>query len=442
VDNAAVEAATTAPARAPGLPGPPLLGDLMSMRRDPLGTLRALAARGEVTLLRLGLHHAHLFVRPEHLERILLDDRYEKRFRTYKKMKIVLGEGLITSNGERWRQSRQLAQPALHKSRIGAYAGAMARAAERSCEAWSDGERDMLGEMLTLSQQIVSETLFGAAGPGDDEAAVAAALGEASAQLSARMLQIVDLPLWIPTRANRRLRAAIRAIDARVASLVAVRRREGGPRDDLLGMLLEGGLDDRQLRDELVTLFTAGQETVACTLSWALWLLSRHAEAERALHDELRRVLGGRPAGIDDLPQLPWTRMIVQEALRLYPPLWLLNRTVREEDEIGGYRIRRGSQVFFSPYLTHRHPALFPEPDAFQPQRFADEGRWPRFAFLPFSGGQRQCIGHAFAMVEAQIVLATIAQRWQLEPAGPPLEVEAGVTLRPKGRVLVRLRRH
>src|SRR5262249_29687939 len=157
-------AATAAPLRAPRLPGSPLLGDLMSMRRDPLGTLRALAARGEVTLLRLGVHHAHLFVRPDHLEAILLDDRYEKRFRTYQKMKLVLGEGLVTSNGERWRQSRQLAQPALHRSRISGYAAAMARSAERCCEAWSDGERDMLGEMLTLSQRIVSETLFGATG--------------------------------------------------------------------------------------------------------------------------------------------------------------------------------------------------------------------------------------------------------------------------------------
>ena len=461
LDNSTAAQATAISIRPPSLPGLPVLGHLLEMRRDPLGTLRGLAARGDVTVLKLGLHHAHLIVLPEHLEKVLLDDRYQKQFRTYRKMKLVLGEGLVTSNGARWKASRQLAQPGFHRAQIAASAAVMARAAQVRCDGWVEGERDLLAEMLGLSEQIISAALFGAEGEigtkgqigvkpaggevGEAGAAaregIAAALGEASSQLSRRMLQIVDLPLWVPTRANRRLRAAIATIDDRVEGFVAA-RLAGPPRDDLLGLLLAAELDPRQLRDELVTLFTAGQETVGCALAWLFWLLSRHPEAERALHDELASVLSGRAPAVSDLARLPWTRMIVQETLRLHPPLWLLNRTATEEDELGGVRIRKGSQVFFSPYLTHRHPALFRDPDAFRPERFLDEARWPRFAFLPFSGGPRQCIGHAFAMVELQIVLATVAQQWRLSsPDGRDPEPDPGVTLRPKGGLRLRLSR-
>jgi len=444
LDNSTAAEATAISIRPPSLPGLPVLGHLLEMRRDPLGTLRGLAALGDVTLLKLGMHHAHLIVLPEHLEKVLLGDRYEKRFRTYRKMKLVLGEGLVTSNGARWKASRQLAQPGFHRAQIGASAAAMARAAQARCDRWVEGERDLLAEMLGLSEEIISAALFGAevaeAG-AEDRGGIAAALGEASSQLSRRMLQIVDLPLWVPTRANRRLRAAIGTIDDRVKGFVAA-RLAGPQREDLLGMLLAADLEPRQLRDELVTLFTAGQETVGCALAWLFWLLSRHPEAERALHDELASVLNGRAPTLEDLARLPWTRMIVQETLRLHPPLWLLNRTATEEDQLGGFRIRKGSQVFFSPYLTHRHPALFRDPDAFLPQRFQDEARWPRFAFLPFSGGPRQCIGHAFAMVELQIVLATVAQRWRLSsPDGRDPEPDPGVTLRPRGGLRLRLDR-
>ena len=452
-DGAATDSLSLAHAPTPG--GLPLLGNLLALRRDPLETLRSAQREcGDVVRLRLGLHHVLLLVRPEHLERVLLDLRYEKRFRVYRKMQIVLGEGLVTSNGELWKRQRRLAQPAFHRRRIADLGVEVVGCAEALAERWSKGAGgvvDVLADTMGLSLEVVSRTLFGTSSDAERSAKIADALGESSRQLSRRMLAIVDLPLWVPTPANRRLAAAIRTLDGAVRSFIEERRRSGEERDDLLGMLLAArdgdsgtGMDDVQLRDELVTLFAAGQETTALALAWTFWLLSQEPDAERELHEELALVLGGRAPAIADLPQLPYTLQVLKEAIRLYPPLWLLNRTAREDDEIAGYRIRAGSHVFFSPFLTHRHPELWPEPDRFRPGRFASPqfADLPRFAYLPFSGGPRQCIGHDLALVQAQLVLATLAQRFRLAALpGQQVVPEAAVTLRPGRELPMRLSR-
>jgi cytochrome P450 len=244
----------------------------------------------------------------------------------------------------------------------------------------------------------------------------------------------------------------VKTLDEAVYAIVEQRRRDGTGHHDLLSMLLAArdeetgeGMSDAQLRDEMVTLIVAGHETVASALTWAWYLLAQHPDAERRLHDELAAVLGVRPPAVQDLPTLPYTRMVVEETLRLYPPAWLITRRALKTDEIGGYGIPAGALVVVSPYLTHRHPSFWENPERFEPERFAPErSERPRFAYFPFGGGPRLCIGNNFALMEAQLVLAAVAQRYRLELArNTPVEVVPGVTLRPRGGLPVRLhKRH
>jgi cytochrome P450 len=291
--------------------------------------------------------------------------------------------------------------------------------------------------MTRLTLRVVGETLL-----GHDPTAEADRVGEALAFLlriaNDRTSRLLPLPPVLPTNENLRLRKALAALDSIVLRMIEERRKNGAHRPDLLAMLMEArdeetgaALDDRQLRDEVMTIFLAGHETTANALTWTWYLLARYPAALRALQGELRDVLGGRAPGADDLARLPLTRATIEESMRLYPPAWIISRSVNGQDEIGGFEIPGRSLVFVSPYVVHRNPRLWPDPEGFDPQRFMTPP--PRGAYFPFGSGPRQCIGNGFASMEAELVLATLAQRVRFELVpGHPVAPEPSITLRPR----------
>jgi cytochrome P450 len=442
---------------APGPPGLPLLGNLLRLRGDRLGFLLGAAREfGGVVRLPIAMQLAHLVTDPAGVKRVLQDnaDNYGRETRSIAVLRATLGEGLLTTAGEGWRRKRRLAQPAFHKQRLAGFAATMAEAAAACVERWRPlAERgtafDVAPEMARLTLHILGLCIFerDLTGEADSIAqAVVAALHHTVDNLGA----LFPLPESVPTPANRRFKAALRELDRVVLGLIDERRRSGQDRGDLLSMLLAArdeetgeGLSDRQLRDELMTLLLAGHETTAMSLSWTLYLLSLHPAVRRAVEEEARAVLGQRRPGAEDLPRLRVTRMVLEESMRLYPPAWLITRSVTADDEIGGYRIPAGTGVLLSPYVTHRDPALWDNPEGFDPERFAPEraedAARPRYAYFPFGGGPHLCIGAGFAMMEAAIILATIARSLRLDLVpGRPVEVQPLVTLRPKAGIWMR----
>jgi cytochrome P450 len=348
----------------------------------------------------------------------------------------VFGKGLLTSEGELWARQRSLIQPAFHRERIQGYARTMSRLAAERAASFAPGQtRDLHAEMMSLTLAIVGETLF-----GSDVAGAAGAVGEALGVALEEFPALLNplrrlLSRILPTPRARRLEAAVDRLDAIVLGLVAERRRSGadsGGGSDVLSMLLAAGMDDRQVRDEAMTLFLAGHETTALALTFALHLLALHPEADARAASELAS-LGG-PAGFDDLPRLPYLDAVVKEALRLYPPAWAITRLAIEDVDLAGLRVRKGDSVLVTPWVTHRDARLFPEPQRFRPERWLDSPPPPRFAYLPFGAGPRVCIGASFAQTEAVLVLAALLSRFRFELArDPAVELQASITLRPKG---------
>ncbi|HET7786576.1 MAG TPA: cytochrome P450 [Myxococcales bacterium] len=431
------------PSRAPGPRGHLLLGSLPEVRRDPIRMfLEAFHAYGDVVRFRFGPMVGHLVSSPAGVNHVLAENNknYGKRTRGYRNLRYVLGNGLLTSEGEFWKRQRRIAQPAFHRQRIAGFAGAMVRAAEEaaaSLEARRGADVDMHQEMMRLTLRIVGETLL-AYDPSDAASEVGAALHFLLSIANKRASRVLHLPPSVPGFENRRFRRALATLDQVVLRIIAERRRNPGDRGDLLSMLMESrdedtgeSMDDRQLRDEAMTIFLAGHETTANALTFTWLLLSRYPATFRDLRAELALVLGGRSPTLADLPRLTLTRRILQESMRLYPPAWIIGRSVIGPDEIGGYRIPAGSILFVSPYVVHRHPALWDDPEGFDPQRFAQEP--PRGAYFPFGGGPRMCIGNGFASMESELLLATLAQRVRpdLVP-GHRVELEPSITLRPR----------
>jgi cytochrome P450 len=341
-------------------------------------------------------------------------------------------------------------QPGLHRERLAGYGRVMVDYAERMQADWEAGRTlNVHDEMMRLALAIAGRTLF------DVDVEHEAQEVDEVLDLSLRMFRYAVLPLgtlleYIPLGWVRQLHRARRRMDELIARMIAERRREGTDRGDLLSMLLQaqdelgdtGGMTDRQLRDELVTLLMAGHETTANALSWSWYLLSQHPAVEAKLHAELDAVLGGRVPTPADAPRLVYTRSVVAEAMRLFPPAWILEREVAEEFEAGGYRFSPGTMVFMSQYLTHRDPRWWPAPTRFDPDRWTPEQieARPKFSYFPFGGGTRICVGEHFAWLEATLVLAAVARRWQLRYDEPHAPVpEASVTLRPRGGLRMRL---
>lgn len=361
--------------------------------------------------------------------------------RALQEAKRILGDGLLTSEGELHLRQRRLIQPLFHADRVAGFAAEMVNAAQRVSGRWRDGAQlDLAGQMTELTLAIVGRTLF-AADVERDARDVGAALTVALEAFDRFLVPGAALLELLPLPSSRRFRSARRRLDTIIERLIDERLAGPGRHGDLLTMLLEardegggGAMSRRQIRDEAITILLAGHETTAQALSWTWYLLSQSPEAESRLHEELDRVLAGRPPGAADAQRLPYTRAVVTESMRLYPPAWSIARRALAELELGGYRITRRSIVVTSPWIVHRDERWFPEPGRFEPGRWlVDDPARPRFAYFPFGGGTRICIGERFAWTEAILVLATLASRWRatLVP-DHPVEPLPRITLRPR----------
>ena len=438
-------------------PGPPprrwLTGNLPDFVPDRLEFLTDCARRyGDVVALRLGPRRLLVVNHPDLVEDVLVTQnrRFIKHF-ALRRARRALGKGLLTSEGDFWRRQRRLAQPGFHRERIAAYADVMVAFAERLLATWEDGQRrDAQNDMMRLTLEFVAKTLFDADVTGES-AEASIAMEALLAGFTARLDRMFPLPEWIPTPANLRTARATRRLDRILLGIIARRRASGEDRGDLLSMLLHAqdeedgtGMDDRQLRDEAMTLFLAGHETTANTLAWAWFLLSEHPAVERRLHEELDGVLGGHPPTVADLPRLPYAEAVITEALRLYPTVWLLGREAIEPCAVGGYEVPVGRTVFMSQWVIHRDGRFYDDPLSYRPERWLDglARRLPRYAYFPFGGGPRICIGSGFAQMEAVLLLATIARRYRLrlEPGAVVTPVPT-MTLRPKAGIPVVLQR-
>ncbi len=383
----------------------------------------------------------------------LIEEVLVTNARKYSKGKVlranrhVFGEGLLTSEGDFWLRQRRLAQPAFHRARIASYAATMVEYTRRMLDDWRGGEeRDAHQEMMRLTLQIVGKTLFDADVERDAQE-VGKSL-ELLLEIGANFRRAIFVPHWLPTSTNLRVKREIAQIEKILYRIIAERRASGRDAGDLLSMLLsardEDGsrMTDRQLRDEAITLFLAGHETTASTLSWTWWLLAQNPRVEAKLHAELDAVLGDRAPTLDDLPKLGYTEHVITESLRLYPAAWGMARLAVEDHEIAGYPVTKGMGVAMAQWVVHRDPRWYDAPEEFRPERWEDDllKRLPRFAYFPFGGGPRQCIGNTFALMEATLILATIARKFRLRlVSNHPVVPLASITLRPRHGVRVTL---
>ena len=411
----------------PGPKGHWLRGSIREFARDRLGFLdENFRSYGDVVAFRLGPYRIVQVNHPDLIEDVVVtrNRSFIKHF-ALKQTKTTLGKGLLTSEGDFWRRQRKLAQPAFHRDRIAGYADVMVRYGERMLNSWADGQvRDVQDDMMRLTLEIVAKTLFDAEMAGE-AADASAAMDTLMRCFTARLNSPVKLPEWVPTPVNLRLRRSIARLDRIIFRFIAERRASNEERDDLLSMLLnardedDSRMTDRQLRDELMTLFMAGHETTANTLAWAFWLIALNPEAETRLHAELDEVLNGRAPTCADLPRLPFTGHVVTETLRLYPTVWLIGREAIEPVRVGDYQLNRGTTVYMSQWVVHRDPRWYDDPLSYRPERWEDglAKRLPRYAYFPFGGGPRLCIGNNFALMEATLLIATIARRFRLRLA-------------------------
>jgi cytochrome P450 len=437
----------------PGPKGRLLFGNLLDFAHRRLDFLTACAEQyGDVCSFRFGPRRIYLVSHPDLIEQVLVTDakHYTKHFgaRMYKP---VLGNGLVTSEGDFWLRQRRLAQPAFLRQRLVGYAPVMVALTQKMLdEAWRDGLRvDVHAQMSQLTSAIALKTLFDLDG-GADREAYTDALREVFDLLKQRFYSFVPVPRWLPTPRNLRLWRSLRKLRGLVDGFIRAGRARKVPGDDLLSRLIhacdEDGtrMTDRQLRDEAMTLYLAGHETTALTLSWAWYLLALHPHVEERLADEWSKVLAGRAPTAADLPRLTYTEHVITEAMRVRPPVYLIGREAVDDRELGGYRVRRGTTIFLSQWVTHRDGRFYDDPLEFRPERW--EGglaqRLPKYAYFPFGGGPRVCIGNGFAMMEAVLLLATFGQhyRFTLEPE-PPVTFDLGITLLPQNGIPAVLRK-
>jgi len=419
-----------------------------ALNQSPLEMFSELARYGDIVGIRV-VNFRNIFVNhPDLIEEVLIGHprRYTKG-RVLRANRHVFGQGLLTSEGDFWLRQRRLVQPAFHRTQISAYAETMVEYAQRMLESWHGGEeRDVHQEMMRLTLQIVVKTLFDA-----DVARDAQDVGkslELLLELGANFRRTLFIPPWMPTPTNLRIKREIAFIESILYRIIGERRASGRDTGDLLSMLLhaqdEDGsrMTDKQLRDETITLFLAGHETTASSLSWTWWLLARNPAVEAKLHGELDGVLGGRAPSLEDLPRLPYTGNVITESLRLYPPAWGLARVAVENHELAGYPVKKGMGVAMAQWVVHRDTRWYDAPEEFRPERWEGDfiKRIPRFAYFPFGGGPRQCIGNSFALMEGALILATISQKYRLRlvPDHPVVPL-ASITLRPRYGVRVRL---
>jgi cytochrome P450 len=442
---------------APRVPGWPILGALPGITR--LGALeyftRCWEKYGDTFRLRLGPRDVVCVTHPDAVEHVLVTHR-EKYVKgpTYQGLRLLTGDGLLTLEGDPWRKRRRMAQPAFHKESIRSLVEAMARVTGEVFDEWlarmpNGGTFEAHEEMMYLALEIVGETLFGER-LGKSSGESSAAFGAALEALSNRGNIPVAIPLSVPTPGNIRLRKALTLLDEMVYSIISRARRIDDGRATLMRMLIDArdadtgeALTDRELRDEVITLVLAGHETTALLLTWGFTLLGRHPEIISRMRAEVSEVLGDRVPTAEDLPKLVYVRQVIDEILRLRTPTWALGRDIAEDDVLCGMKVYKGETVMPLVFLTHRHPAIWEDPERFDPERFAParaKGRH-HWAYVPFSAGPRMCIGNLFTLAEAQVILAMMLQRGDFELASlKPVPTKPMMTLRPGGPVNVRVR--
>ena len=420
---------------------------LRALQYRPLAFLASLARDyGDASRFRVGPQPVFFFAHPDHVREVLVTKNASFiKGLALQRTKVVLGEGLLTSEGELHKRQRRLAQPAFHRERIQRYGEVMVEKASRARERWRDGEElDVAHEMMRLTLAVVAQTLFDA--DVDDEAdEIGAALTDIMLMFPLLVHPLGTTLLRFPFLPQvRRFRRSLGRLDRTIYAIIEERRRANVDRGDLLSMLIlatdvegdGGGMSDAQLRDETMTLFLAGHETTANALAWTLYQLAREPEVERELHRELDTVLGGRLPTPADFPRLPYTEMVLAESMRLYPPAWGIGRYAVEEVQIGDWTVPQKGLVLVSQWVTHRDARFWPDPLRFDPLRFTPEAKAsrPKLAYFPFGAGPRICIGESFAWMEGVLLLATLAQRWRFV-RGNDVEPQALITLRPKARM-------
>ncbi len=430
--------------RPSGPRGAPLIGHALEFARDSLELMtRAAREHGPVARLRMFDRELLLLTDPADIEQVLVRDSgsYIKDKFTHD-LSRALGNGLVTSEGAHWKRQRKLMAFAFTPKKIAAYANTMTQVAAHECASWAPGQVvNLHQEMSRITLEIVAKVLFHA-----DIEADARVVEHSMAVLNHFFAESVEaavrLPPWIPTPANVRLNRAVRRIDDILFQIIKQRRKQAESGDDLLGAMLTAkddsgkGMSDQELRDECITLFIAGHETTALALTHCLYLLAQHRHVREQFHAELGTVLGGRMPTAEDAKALQVTERIIKESMRVYPPVWVIGREATREVELGGYAIKPGTQLILPQWVVHRDPRFFPDPEEFDPDRFLPERckAWPRFAYFPFGGGPRVCVGNHFAMMEATLLLALFGQRFHFElMPGERLEFRPSVTLRPKG---------
>jgi cytochrome P450 len=418
--------------------------------RNPLRVFQDWAAEyGDIFHYRAAWIHVYFLNHPDFIETVLVR-QYQSllKDRVIRNSRWLFGEGLLTSEGETWKRERRLTQPAFHRERVAAYAGIMTQYTEQAIASWQDGTVvDLHREMMRLTLAIAVRTLFNVEPEGIREISQAADI--LVRNMTGARLLMPSFARFLPAPGTWEMRRAVRQLDETVYRIIDRRRQNGQDSGDLLSMLLEARdedgsrMDNRQVRDEVLTFLMAGHETTALALSWAWHLLAENPDADQRLRDELDCVLGGRVPTISDLPLLKYSEGVIKEALRLYPPAWGVGRTVAKEFELGGYRVPAGTNLVMSQWVMHRDARFFSEPEKFDPSRWGTDAarKLPRFAYFPFGAGPRQCIGNAFAMMEAVLLLATMARSFQPRAvSGHPVEPVPSITLRPKGGVWMELK--
>jgi cytochrome P450 len=430
----------------PGPRGNWLIGNLIPYARDPLGFATRLAREyGDVVRVPLPRETTYMLSHPDDIEYVLRGNhRNFVKDRLTHLLSKLLGQGLLTSEGDFWRRQRSLAQPAFQLQQIGKYGAVMVSLTQRLLDSWRPGQRrNVHDDMMHVTLEIAAKTLFDADVGGDEAEAVGGALETAMAYLMSPITW-TGLRRWLPSLSTWRFNRAVRQLDLILTGIIRRRRQEGRVAEDLLSRLLtarsEDGsqMTDEELRNELMTLFMAGHETTALALSYSFYLVSQHPDVEERLAAEVDEVLESRPPTVADVPRLRFTEWIVKESMRLYPPAWAIGREPLEDCEIGRYFAPKGTQIMMNQWVVHRDSRWFDDPLTFKPERWDNDlaRRLPRCAYFPFGDGPRICIGNQFAMLETVLVLATITQRYRLVGVpGYTLQVIPSITLRPKGGI-------
>lgn len=447
----------------PGPRGNLLLGSLPDIRRDRVQFLMDIQRDyGDVVRIRLGPVEGLAIFHPDAIQRVMQDNQnnYSKDTLAFKSLRLIFGNGLISSNGDFWLRQRRLAQPAFHKDRINRLSEMIVEQTQMMLDplerAVKNGQAINIGhELLNLTMGVATQALFSNR-VQDVDGKLGVIIQHLASDTTFRFENPFYPPLWIPAPRNRRLNTALMQLDEIIYGIISDRRKNPVEKNDVLEMMMEAQLEesevtgeqprqmtDKQLRDEMVTLMLAGHETTAMHLGWTLYLLTQHPEVDARLRRELDTVLGGRPPRLEDLPQLEYARMVRDEAMRLYPPVWLTERKPLKDDVLCGYHIPAGVSIAITQYVTHRHPGFWENPEAFDPERFSVENSKGRhdYAYFPFSGGGRQCLGKNLALLESQLILAMLLQRYHFElKPGWQVIKEPEISLRMKGGLWMHLK--